>query len=459
MSNPPLPLHGQLTRFKPGSFLEFSWISIPLVLSMLSRGLMLFVDRFVVAKYSSHSLNALTAAGTNVAVVLFAIFGIAGISQVFAGQYNGAGEYKKVARPVWQMIWFSFMANAITIPLAFIAPKYILAPLVYEEGTIYFQWCMFIIFQSGMNYALGAFFSAIGKTYYVTYGAIIANLINLMLAIVFVLGVEGVIPAMGIKGAAFAQIIAELLEVIYLMTLFLRKENREKYDTHNWTFDVKLFWNCLRIGVPTCISHVFELSAWSIIIYILGTVGFVHMTVYSIFQSVFILFAHIVSGMEKGLSTLTANAIGAKEFKRIAVSFFQSLKMLALFSTILMLPIVLSPNLLTEQFLCDIDPLLMKQIQDAIIASLIWVLIYTFFDGVGWLIAGVLTAAGDTKFTMFVNVGNVWGFAVLPVYVAAHFGILEPTYTWMIQSGYVFMNLIILYWRYKSNAWRKIHII
>lgn len=449
---------GLLTRFPAGSFLEYTWVSVPLILTMLSRGLMFFVDRLVVAKYSANSLNALTAAGTNFAVVLFAIYGITGIAQVFAGQANGAGEYKKVPRPVWQMIWFSLFANVVTIPLGILLPEHILAPIVYEEGHVYFELCMFFIFASGAVYALSAFFIAIGRTAYVTYGAIVANLLNLVLAVVFVLGVEGYVEPMGVKGAAVAQIVAESVEALYLLFLFLTKSNRDFYATHDFRFRADVFWSCLKVGVPSCVSHVLELSAWSVIAYILGTVGLVHLTVYSVFQAVFVFFAHIVSGMEKGLTTLVANAIGAKSYGRINTTLLQGFKFLLALCAVILLPIVLNPSLLVQQFLCDLDPQVLALTQAAIHAALGWILIYALIDGLAWLMMGVLTAAGDTKFIMFTNVTNVWLFAVMPVWLAARYDCLQPEHTWAIQCGYVLMNLLVMTLRYKSNRWKKIHI-
>lgn len=452
-------LKGQLTRFAPGSFREYMWVSFPLMLSMMSRGLMFFVDRLVMAKYSTSGLNALTASGTCFAVITFAIYGITGIAQVFSAQYNGAGEYKKVSQPIWQMIWFSFFVNIITIPMAFLLPKYIFTPLVYEDASVYFELCMCIVFQTGVVYTLSAFFIAIGKTYYVTVGAVIANIINMILSIILILGIDGLIPAMGIKGAAWAQIISEFLEGIYLFAIFWSRQYKKTYGTRDFRFRPDIFWSCIKIGVPASLNHLFEMSAWSMIAYLLSAVGFVHMTVYSVFQAIFVFFAHIVSGMEKGLSTLVANAIGAKEYDRINQSLFQGFKLLVVVACIVLLPIVLNPNILLGHFLCDIPAQSLGIIKSAVEASLFWILIYALLDGIAWLMAGILTAAGDTRFLMTANIFNVWSFAVLPVYLTTYFGVLPPEHTWTLQCLYAFLSIFIMAWRYRGNSWRKIHII
>jgi len=38
------------------------------------------------------------------------------------------------------------------------------------------------------------------------------------------------------------------------------------------------------------------------------------------------------------------------------------------------------------------------------------------FDGMAWVIDGILTAAGDVKFIMLMNAIGTWLFCVLPIY-------------------------------------------
>ena len=70
-------------------------ISIPMMITVLSGHLMFFCDRAILAHYDWQAMNAAASAGMVCAVVQFAIHGIAIMSEVFVGQYNGARQYKK----------------------------------------------------------------------------------------------------------------------------------------------------------------------------------------------------------------------------------------------------------------------------------------------------------------------------------------------------------------------------
>ncbi len=86
-----MPQHSyQLTRHPIGSLREMWQISYPLMLSFISGSLMMLADRLYLAHYSLAALNACANAGMAVWVFLIAPMMTAGISEVFAGQHNGA---------------------------------------------------------------------------------------------------------------------------------------------------------------------------------------------------------------------------------------------------------------------------------------------------------------------------------------------------------------------------------
>ena len=71
----------------------------------------------------------------------------------------------------------------------------------------------------------------------------------------------------------------------------------------------------------------------------------------------------------------------------------------------------------------------------------------------GVLIAGVLRAGGDTRFTMFVECGSIWLIAVPLAFLSAlvwHLPIHLALLMTRIES---LIKVVILYARYKSRKW------
>jgi len=132
-------VRGQLTRYSEGSLRELWTISYPLILSMLSVNIMIFIDRLILAKYNTGAMNAAVVSGLIFNIFQCGTVGIASISEVFVGQYNGANKYEKMGEPVWQMIWFSVMTAALFVPLGlFAGPLLIRNPDYAADGISFF---------------------------------------------------------------------------------------------------------------------------------------------------------------------------------------------------------------------------------------------------------------------------------------------------------------------------------
>ena len=95
---------------KPNIF-NFWIVACPVILSLASQSIMLFVDRLFLSQYSLQAMEAATAAGTLAFAFVFSFISIASISAVLVGKYNGSKEFHKVGRAVWQTIWFALLST------------------------------------------------------------------------------------------------------------------------------------------------------------------------------------------------------------------------------------------------------------------------------------------------------------------------------------------------------------
>lgn len=264
---------GKLTPHAPGSLKEAWSVVIPLILTSTSMSLMLFFDRLIVAQYSTKAMAAVASAGIIVATVEFTFMAIANIAEVFVGQHNGAQEYKRVAEPVWQMIWFSLSTTVIALPLAFYGGAFLVPHAQHELGLPFFKYLMMFSPLVPLFGALSSFFVGLGKAKVVTFVTIFGNLLNILLDYILILGVKGWIDPMGTKGAAIGTNIALGCQCLILLGLFLNAKNNGQYATRRWHFKKKPFLGCLKIGTPSAISHLIELGAWSTQMSLMALVG------------------------------------------------------------------------------------------------------------------------------------------------------------------------------------------
>ena len=447
-----------LTRFPAGSSREILHIAFPLMLASLSANFMLFCDRLILAHYTLEAMNAVAIATMTISVFQFGLIAIASIAEVFVGQYNGAGMRRKMAEPVWQMIWFALGSAIIFIPLALFSGPLIIPEHYQALGLPFYQPLVAATPLVGLSAAISAFFIGRGKTRIVMYSTVAANVINLGLDIILIFGIPHLISPMGTLGAAVASVLAQLVQVIILLFLFLNEKNRKKYGTRHYYLNPSVLWNCLRVGAPNAIGHMVDIGAWAVLIDIMARVSNLHVTVTSIGTSVYILFAFITDGLWKSVTTLSANFFGAQNWRMVRKVCFSATKLLVILMLLLAIPLLMYPELLIKAFLgsaANVPDL--ATLQKTLRVALIGLWLFFVADGISWIFAGVLTAAGDTVFVMVISSLSVWIFAVLPIYI----WIVRPNppgsaeLIFFIITAYSIVNAVLFYWRYQQETWRN----
>tara|TARA_R110002110_G_scaffold119309_2_gene293765 strand:+ start:52223 stop:53599 length:1377 start_codon:yes stop_codon:yes gene_type:complete len=444
-----------LTRYPVGSLREISSISFPLMLSALSGALMMFFDRYILAQYSVESMNAVTGASLSIWIFHVLLLGITGIAEVFVGQYNGAKQFDKIASPVWQMIWFSLFVGMLLLPIAQLIPHFFIPERYHAEGGIYFKWLLSFSTLVGINTALTAFFVGQGKVKLITTIVILGNIINVFGDLLLVFGIKGIFEPLGTLGAALATIASQMIQFAILLSVFLNKNNRALYKTHQAHIKFSELFECIKIGLPSALGHMVEIAAWSIQFHMLSMVSHTHATIIAIGQSIFGLVAFTSEGLSKGVTAIASNLIGAKNVKSIPKVFTSSFVLHLGIACILIAPLLFHPEWLLEDFLsAETNQETIDLVLHYAALSCSWIFLYFIFDGVVWISAGFLTAAKDTVFILVANALNSWIFALIPTYYFVVIKGASPEKAWIMITLYGVVNMICFAWRMKVKLLR-----
>jgi len=302
----------RLTKYEEGSLGELCSIAFPLMVSSFSVMSMVFVDRLLLAHYSTAALNAAVNATTLGWAFISSWMVLTSITEVFVAQYNGAQRKDKLGEPVWQMIWLAGLSFFCFIPLSFWGGHWIWPSSSKTMERDYFCWMMFFGPSFPLYTALCGFYVGQGKTKLITGLAVLANLINAFLDIVLIFGIDGMIPSLGVKGAAIATSGSGFFQVLVLGCIFLNKKNRQTYGTANFSFKSAAFWQCLRVGIPSALFAGIEIAGWAAFYWMMTLVGEKYITVAGICQSIAIFFYFFAEGVSKAATTIVGNLIGAK---------------------------------------------------------------------------------------------------------------------------------------------------
>jgi MATE family multidrug resistance protein len=450
------PQQFKLSRFSSGGVKEVLHIALPLILAALSANLMMFIDRFILARYSLDAMNAVSIAATTISTLQFALIAIASIAEVFVGQNNGAGLYRRIAEPSWQMLWLALASFIVFIPLALFTGPLILPSVYLDLGLPFYQLITVFVPIGAMIAAVAAFFTGQGKTRLVMYTTILANIINLVLDIILIFGVPNILPAMGTLGAAIATVIAELTQLALLLAVFLNSKNRKYFNTADFHLNLIVLRRCIRVGAPTAIGHMFELLAWSVLLIMMAKVDQTHITIVAIGSNIYVLFAFITDGLGKSITAICANYIGADQWHMMKKVLHSGLIALGIVIGLIAIPLLIFPQFIINFFLtAPTKTLNYENLQHLLYVAMFGIWLFFLFDGIVWTIVGVLTAAGDTFFVMLISSSTVWIFSILPLYLLTKFHLLSAQWIWFIIALYSMLNAIIFFNRYHFGKWRK----
>jgi MATE family multidrug resistance protein len=427
------------------------------MLSLLSSTLMLFIDRLFLARWNPLALNAALTGGMAYYMFLVIPMGIVEISEVLVGRLHGEERHRETGTAAWQMIWTSLGLLPFFLLASATAPWLLFAGTMNEEfETSYFSTLMLFAFVQCMMLSVSGFFIGIGQVKIITLTALIGNLSNVGLDYLMIFGL-GPIPAMGVVGAAAATGISQLIQLVLLLSLFWRKQIREKYGTGQPTLHRPFLFEGLRLGTFSGAGRCVEVLSHFLFFRIVMSVGADQMVLAAIAQSIYILFSFIIDAQSKGASAIVSNLLGAQQHAAIPKVFASSFMMQTLYFLALFAFVSFFPEQIYALFSAQgeaaiqMTPGLMKTFERALIAVSCFFLV----DGFGWILSGFLTAAKDTRYVFLVSI-LVHSFAYVPPtlwFIGYKKGGADVA--WMIIVSVTTLSCLLYLWRYLSGKWLK----
>ena len=229
--------------------------SVPLLLGNLIQQLYNTVDTWVVGNYVGNA--AFSAVGTlNPALNLLIGFfsGFASGAGVIISQYYGAGRHDKVHDAVHSSIFLSIVLSiALSVTGVLITPalvRFMNTPAdVVPESTAYLS-----IYFAGLSgllfYNMGAgILRAVGDSRRPFIYLAVSAVTNIILDLIFVIRFH-----MGVRGVAYATIIAQFISAGMTLAALLRTEDSVRVKPAEVRYDSIMLRRIVAMGVPTAIQ-------------------------------------------------------------------------------------------------------------------------------------------------------------------------------------------------------------
>lgn len=301
---------------------QINKLAIPALIAGVSEPILSLTDTAIVGNIPINATESLAAVGIVGAFISMLIWVLgqtrSAISSIVS-QYVGADKVDAVknlpAQAIFIITSLSILIIIGTYPFAqSIFKLYNASGLILDYSVDYYKIRVFGFPFTLFTIAVFGTFRGLQNTYYPMLIAIIGAAANIVLDFILVYGIEGYIPAMHIKGAAYASVIAQFLMAGFSAYYLLTKTNIPLRFSFPFHPEIKrfivmilnLFVRTLALNVTLYFASAFSTSY-----------GKQYIAAYTIAINLWFLGAFIIDGYASAGNILSGKLIGAKAYSSL----------------------------------------------------------------------------------------------------------------------------------------------
>ena len=304
------------------SFKYINKLAIPALITGVAEPLLSTTDLAIVGNIQENATESIAAIGIVGAFLsmLIWVFGQtrSGISSIVS-QYVGAQKLDDIKSLPAQATVIIVLASIVILVFSYPFAKeifefYNASGQVLEYSVDYYKIRVFGFPFTLFTIAVYGTFRGLQNTYYPMIIAIIGTVVNIVLDIVLVYGIDGYIPPMHIQGAAYASVIAQIIMAVISLILLYKKTN----------ISLK-FQLPFHDEIPRFIAMVLNLFVRTIALntalyfgtsYATGY-GNEYIAAYTIGLNLWLMGAFIIDGYSSAGNILSGKLLGAKAYKTL----------------------------------------------------------------------------------------------------------------------------------------------
>ncbi|MFV0247783.1 MAG: MATE family efflux transporter [Tenacibaculum sp.] len=304
------------------SFIHIHKLAIPALVAAMAEPFLSIVDLAIVGNIDTKSTESIAAIGIVGAFLsmLIWVFGQtrSAISSIIS-QYLGADKLEDVKDLPSQVIVLALIISMsillISYPFAeqifsfYNAKGHILKLCVeyYKIRIFGFPFTLFV-------FAVFGVFRGLQNTHYTMLIALVGTLVNIILDILLVYGIEGHLAPMNISGAAYASVIAQCIMAVMSAYLLLTKTNLSlkfslPFNKEIYRFSlmvINLFIRTLALNTALYFGTFYATSY-----------GKEHIAAYTIGLNLWLIGAFMIDGYSSAGNILSGKILGAKNYKTL----------------------------------------------------------------------------------------------------------------------------------------------
>lgn len=301
------------------SFKQIHRLAIPALIAGIAEPLISITDTAIIGNIdfqAKQSLGAVAIVGSFLSMLIWVFAQIRSAVSSIISQYLGADKLDEVktlpAQAMLIVVSLSILIILITYPFAdWIFQIYGAENIILSYSVDYYEIRVFGLPFTLFVFAIFGTFRGLQNTFYPMVIAMLGAILNVVFDWILVYGVDGIIPAMNIKGAAYASVISQVVMAIVSVILLLKKTsislklvvpfNKEIPRLTKMVFDLFIRTVALNTALIFAVKQATEYGTDSLAAYGIGI-------------QIWLFGAFFIDGYSSAGNILSGKLLGAREY-------------------------------------------------------------------------------------------------------------------------------------------------
>lgn len=365
-----------------------------------------------------------------------------------AGQQNHMGIGQLFSNGLSLGIMFALVGILITLSLApYFFSKSLHDHAIYEAAIAFIRiriWGLLPLMLLGMA---NAFYIGTGHSKVLAITAICQEFMNIFFDYTLIFGKWG-FPAMGLNGAAYASVIAEITGLVVAYTIIYTKGYSKRFQLFaflkpNWQISRSI----LAVSTPLIIQFLFSIGSWFVFFIFIEHLGQRPLAISNMLRSVFGFFGIFTWALAATCNTMVSNVIGQGKSEQVFRVIRKTVTFNIICAAVVCILINLFPDVLLHIYTNDTELIreAIPSIRIITLSTLLMAIAAVVFNGV--------TGTGDTRVNLLIEFLAVIGYLIYCNIVIERWH--SPLHlAWGADFIYWTIILALCIWYLRSGKWK-----
>lgn len=306
------------------------YLAVPMIIQNAITSFVSFLDNIMVGQIGTEQMSGVAIVNQLMFVFNICIFGGVSGAGIFGTQFYGKGDYEGQKYAFRFKMYASALLTGIALCLFGFGSTQLISLYLNDTGSVgnitlalnYGKEYLAIMMLGLIPFALGqTYISSIretGQTFVPMLAGIVAVITNLILDYILIFGISGLVPAMGVSGAAIATVAARFIEcgIVVIWTHLHKKENPYIVGAYrSFLIPRHIFKGIFIKGTPLMLNEMLWASGMAVISQCYAVRGLEVVAAQNISSTITNLFNIVYIQLGNCISIVVGQLLGAGKVK------------------------------------------------------------------------------------------------------------------------------------------------